>query len=161
MTEHAFIAELEDAAKAAQRAEIAFRKGIAAEIARHERDRQFAFRRVDLASRMAVAAQDRSARDEAIAAQIAALRAELGWYGDTPERTRIIEAWNKVAEAIWRETHGGDGGKAGADAGAGAGAGASVAASMLAFEAWFETEFGKPFLELFDQEIEELPVVEF
>lgn len=176
-----FVNRLEQEAIAAQRSEIAFRRDIAAEIERRERDRQYAFRRLDLARTMAKAAGETDSEEKAIAAQVAALRAELGWYGDTEERQRVFEAWREVATAVAasvasnaRDDASTEDGAALARTGTGKATenaesdtdadtqdAARVPDAMRAFEDWYEREFGKPFLALFDQEIPEFPVVEF
>lgn len=147
------IVELEQAAGAAQRSEIAFRQEVANEVHRHERERQFAFRRVELAKSMARAAAECETRDAAVASQISAFKSEFGWYGENDQRRRICAAWEAVADAIWREAKAaaGDDNKE---------ALATVVQAMLAFEAWYGDEFGRPFLELLDHEIPEMPVVE-
>lgn len=155
MTRHTFIVELEQAATAAQRAEISFRRNIALEIERHERERQYAFRRLDLAKRMAAAAMACEARDAAIAAQVSTLKSEFGWYGENDHRKRICDAWEAVADAVWHETS--DNAADGADAADRP----SVADTIRAFEAWYQAEFNRPFFELLDQEVPEMPVVEF
>jgi len=137
----------------AQRAEVAFRKNIAYEIARHERERQFAFRRLDLAGRMTAAAEGAEKEEDAVARQVAALKTIFGWYGENEERARIMAAWEDVARVIHAAMREGDA--------APGRAGANVQNAMLTFEQWYEKKFGSPFLAMLDQEIEEMPVVEF
>lgn len=149
------IRELELAATSAQQAELAYRKAVAAEIERHERERQFAFRRVDLAKTMALAAAGCETRDAAIAAQIAALKSEFGWYGDNEQRKRICESWEDVADSVWRSS------TQAAAHGEPNRSERTLREAMLAFEAWYLREFGRPFLALLDQEIPDFPVVEF
>lgn len=158
-----FIAHLENAAVTAHQAEMTFRDSISAEIARLERERQFAFRRVELAKTMLRAAARGEDFDAAIAAQFAALRAELGWHGDNDDRRAVLEAWRPVAAAVAASI----GKTAAAAAGSGEAAAASdvdhaaVAGAMTGFEAWYEAKFGRPFLAFLDVEIPEMPVVEF
>lgn len=151
-----FITDLEGSAIAAQREEISFRQNIAAEIAKRERARAFAFRRLDLARTMAEAANGADNADEAIARQIAALKRELDWHSDTDARTRVLDAWRPVAEAVWSVVGSDD-----AAEGAPAPARAAVPQALAAFESWYESEHGKPFLDMFEVVIEEMPVVEF
>lgn len=151
----AFIADLEATAGAAQRAEIAFRDSISVELARHERERQFAFRRVALARRMADAALGAEDLEKARAAQIAALKSELGWHADTPQRQSIYEAWLGVCDAVWAACRRPEGDETPG------GRSAGVAEALAAFEAWYEAEYGSSFLVILDVEIPEMPVVEF
>lgn len=167
-----FVGRLHQAAVAAQQAELAFRRDVARIIAEHERERQFAFRRVDIARTMEKAARGAATLEQALAAQEAALRREFGWHGDNEQRRRILDAWRAVATAVAAslgivET--------GEDAAAAAPAPLpalratapeavdpdAVADAMRRFEAWYEQEVGTPFLALLDHEIPEMPVVEF
>lgn len=147
----AFLAAMEQTAIAAQREEIAFRENIAAEIAKRERARQFAFRRLDLARTMTAAATGAEGEEEAVTRQLAAFKRELDWHSETEARKRILDQWRPVALAVWRSV----------DPNAEAGVASDVPEAVLAFESWYEKEQGQPFLVLFDHEIEEMPVVEF
>lgn len=151
MDQPAFMTLLKDEAVAAQNAEIAFRNSIAREIARHERERQFAFRRIDILERMLSAARGVESETDAITAQRAALKSILGWHADTDARKPILDAWTAVAEAVWRDRSGSPTDDAAP----------SVPDALKAFEAWYATEHGTPFLAMLDHEVEELPVVEF
>ena len=142
MTVPDFIQQFDRDAREAQTTEVAFRDEAMAEIARRERLRQFAFRRLDLARILSASAADAEDEEAAIAAQIARLRRELEWEGeDSPLRQRSLEAFRPLALAIWRE--------------------AEVAAAFTEFETWYEREIGAPFLALLDVEMPERPVVEF
>lgn len=147
-----FIADLEHAATAAQREEIAFRESIASEITKRERARQFAFRRLDLARTMSAAAAAAENEEDAVARQLAAFKRELDWHSESEARKRILDAWRPVATAVWSHARPDKTDTA---------QHASVPATMLAFEDWYRSENGNEFLALFDQEIPELPVVEF
>lgn len=149
-----FLGELDRAAIAAQQDELEFRKSVAEGIARRERARQFAFRRLDLARTMLTAARSAESEQDAVKRQIAALKSEFGWHSDTGARPRIYAAWEPVALAIWRSLPAKDGVTKDTSR-------ASVGEAMLAFEAWYQAEAGHPFLALLDHEIPEMPVVEF
>ena len=156
----AFVAALEAAAISAQKQEIAFRESIAAEMARRERERQFAFRRVGLMRQMVSAAAGAETEEQAVAAQALALRRELGWHSLTERRKQILEAWGNVSRAVWQAVRpiaeSGD-----VAANSGETAALSVASIIETFEAWYVTELGTSFLALLDQEMPEMPVVEF
>lgn len=147
---------LDAAAKAAQAAEIAFRRSVADGIARHERLRQFAFRRLGLAQALAAAVAAAETAEAAAAAGAATLQRELGWHSETEPRTRILHAFRPVTLAVWAE-----GRPAEEAAKAEVEGGVPVEDAFAAFEAWYEAEFGQPFLALLDVEIPEMPVVEF
>ncbi len=155
MEQPAFMALLNDEAIAAQQAEIAFRNSISDQIAQHERERQFAFRRIDIIERMIAAAGGAETRDDAVAAQRSVLKAILGWNADTEARLPVLDAWSRVAEAVWRFR------TAELEAADAAPQQTTVPDALKAFEAWYLVEFGTPFLAMLDQEVEELPVVEF
>ncbi|MDX2258372.1 MAG: hypothetical protein NW205_05580 [Hyphomicrobiaceae bacterium] len=147
-----FLADLAQAATSAQTAEMAFRDNIAREIARLERARQFAFRRLDVARLMTAAASTAKDEEAAIAAQVAVFRSEFGLFGDSEHARAVTEAWKPVAAAVW------NGIADTADAPAPA---AGVGEAMRAFEDWYEAQFGKNYLSILDHEIPEIPVVEF
>lgn len=149
----AFVARFDAAAKAAQATEIAFRNNVANEIARHERARQFAFRRLGLARDQLAAVSGAENEEAAAAAGAAALKRELDWHGETEHRARVLAAFRPVSLAVWAAAKGEN-----ADAEAATDA---VAQALAAFEAWHRDEVGTEFLALLDQETPELPVVEF
>ncbi len=151
-----FLTDLDSAAVAAQQEELRFRESVAAEIARRERERQFAFRRAGLARTMVAAAAGAESEEQALASQRASLKRELGWVGEAEPRKSVLDAWGQVAVAIWRATP-----RSGAGAGVEPAQGAGVAAAFKAFEAWYQDARGTPFLALFDHEMPEIPVVEF
>lgn len=145
-----FIADLERVAGEAQAEEVRFRKSFALEVEKRERARAFAFRRLGLMRIMAAAAAGADTVETARAAQRDALKAALGWYGDSELRTTALEAWGAVADAVWAaRTEAPD-----PDA-------PSPADALASFEAWYEVANGSPFLALLDQEPLEAPVVEF
>ena len=78
MTMPSFLATLDAAAAVAQREELAFRHSIAEQIAAHERRRQFAFRRADVARIVAGAVA--AAPDRAEAEAAGKERGGLPWY---------------------------------------------------------------------------------
>jgi len=153
------LAQLAEAATVAQREEITFRDNIGLEIDKRERARQYAFRRLALAEIMLQAARASDDEEKAVAAQTAALRAELGWHGESEPRKRIFAAWRPVALLVWAAVR-----PPPAEAGPDAGEPQpplDIAAALGAFERWYEAEFGSNYLAILDQEKQELPVVEF
>ncbi|KAB2850732.1 MAG: hypothetical protein F9K44_03940 [Hyphomicrobiaceae bacterium] len=153
--EPSYLAELESIANAAQRAELEFRASVASEIAKRERAREFAFRRLALAHSMSSALRAAKPDADAQALQLAALKRELGWNTETEPRKKILEAWKGVSEAIAareRPRREDDGGK---------GPPRDVGEAFAAFEEWYRAEFKSEFLALLDHEIPEAPVVEF
>lgn len=153
MTMPSFLATLDAAAAVAQREELAFRHSIAQQIAAHERRRQFAFRRADVARIVAGAVAAAPDRAEAEAAGERALREELGWHGWSEARGRILAAFRPVVQAIVAAILPPEEGAPPVPV-------ADIPATLAAFEAWYETETGNSFLALFDVEMPELPLVE-
>lgn len=150
-----FLQALQSAATLAQQDEIDFRNNVGREIEKRERARQYAFRRLSIAELMATAARGAESEEKAVAAQTAALRTEFGWHGDSEPHKRIFVAWHPMALAVWttvgQPSSGEDGAAPPAD----------IVAALAAFEAWYEAEFGTNYLAILDQEMQELPVVEF
>lgn len=132
------------AADTAKVAEMAYRKTAAAEIARLERDRVTAFRRVRLVRLLEDAARGAETADDAAKRQSARLCREFGWSGEAPGEAAVIERLQPVCRAV-----------------SGDGEGKDIAAALAAFEAWFEADRGVSFYSLFDTYIQETPVVDF
>jgi hypothetical protein len=110
---------------------------------------------------MLQAARASDDEEKAVAAQTAALRAEFGWHGESETRKRIFAAWRPVALAVWAAV-----GPPPIEAETEAEAGEpqplpDIAAALGAFEHWYEAESGSNYLVILDQEMQELPVVEF
>ncbi len=146
----ALISQFEGAARSAQEAEAALRKSMAVEIARLEREREFAFRRIRLIRMLASSAAGLATADEAIAAQCRAVRDEFGWEGESEAHKTILEELRPLARAVWQcvcETE--------------AGPHEAAATELSKFEAWFQAKHGTAFYSLFDQYVPEAPLVDF
>lgn len=153
-----FLAELAEAAVAAQREEIAFRDNVGREIEKRERARQYAFRRLSLAGLMLKVARSAEDDERAVAAQTMALRSEFGWHGEGEQIKRIIAAWRPVALTIRAAVKPPP---AEAETAAADAPSPDIAAALAEFERWYEAEFGSNYLAILDQEKQEFPVVEF
>jgi hypothetical protein len=147
----ALLAKFEAAAVSAKEAEAALHKRMAQEIARAERERGFAYRKVNLLRALIDGVA--SAKDDkaAIANGTVVLRAELGWENDSDTRSQTLGRFAPVLQAIFA---GLESPEAETDPESG------VASALADFEAWYEETFKRPFWVLFDREIEELPLVE-
>lgn len=146
----ALVADFEAAAKTAQTAETAARKKASEEIARVERARVFAFRRIRLVRLLASAAAGAATAEEAMAAQRQVLCAEFGWTSESAAHREILAGIDPVAETVWH-----------CACGEGTQDSAAVTERLARFEQWFEAARGKPFYSLFDQYVPEVPVVDF
>lgn len=156
-----FLSALRNAATQAQNEEISFRNNVGREIEKRERARQYAFRRLSITELMAQAARGAEDEERAIAAQTAVLRAEFGWHGDTEPRRRIFAAWQPVARAVWAAVRPPPPAEAIPSALPPSSPPPDIGVALAAFEAWYLAEFGSNYLAILDQEMQELPVVEF
>nr|PZN82369.1 MAG: hypothetical protein DIU57_11845 [Pseudomonadota bacterium] len=146
----AFLDHLKAAATSAHEAENSLRKRMAEEIARLERQRAFAYRRLNLMNEVAKAVASAENEEAAVARGLAVLRSELGWTTETETRKATLERFERVARATF----------AGLSPNEGAETAPDLADELSGFETWYEATYGKPFWVLFDQEIQEIPLVE-
>lgn len=104
---------------------------------------------------MLKAARQAADAKAAVAAQTAALRREFGW--EREQRKRIFTARRPVALTVWETV------KPPPEDGEAPPAAPSpdIIGALAEFERWYEVEFGTNYLAILDQEMEELPVVEF
>jgi hypothetical protein len=145
----ALLATFEAAAAAADKAEAALRKRAAAEIAAAERERAFAYRRLNLMRTLARAIGSAESEAAAVGRGLAAVRIQLGWESDT--RTETLSRLAPVVRTTFASLVPAEDGEAPA---------ADVSGALADFEAWYERTYGRPFWALFEQEIAELPLVE-
>lgn len=141
---------LETAASGAAAAETAYRREAAERIKQLERERSFAFRRINLMKSVAEAAARAESEEMAVAGSQAILRAKLGWSGDSEARSAVLTEFAKVAQALFTDLHPQDD-RVPTD----------VLALLKEFEAWYEAAHRAPFWDLFDQPMPETPLVDF
>ncbi|MGE8942207.1 hypothetical protein ACO2I3_09870 [Leptospira interrogans] len=146
----ALLGQFEAAAETAQETEIAVRKKLADEVARLERERTFAFRRVRLVRTLLNAAEVHDSESDALMAERRAICNELDWNGETEMQSTILDRLQPVALGIWKCTC--------ADTEQGS---AEITQELQAFETWHETAYGKSFYALFDRYVPQVPVVDF
>ncbi len=146
----ALLGQFEAAAEAAQETEIALRKKLADEVARLERERTFAFRRVRLVRTLLNAAEVHDTEFDALMAERRAVCNELDWNGETEMQSAILDRLQPVAASIWKSTC--------ADSAQDA---AAITQELQAFETWHEATYGKSFYALFDRYVPQVPVVDF
>jgi hypothetical protein len=141
---------MQEAADRAAAAEERFRRESAARIAELERERAYAFRRLNLISGLAQTAASAENETAAVANVLAALRHRLGWESDSPARSATLERFAMVAQEMFAALVP-QPGRAGAD----------VAAALAAFEAWYAENHRTPFWVLFEHYMPETPRVDF
>jgi hypothetical protein len=148
----AFIATLEDAARAADAEETAFRREAAARIGTLERTRTFAFRRLNVLRVMAEAAGRAPDLDASIPAQLGLIRDRLGWQDSESETRRaVLDRLAGLAACVDADVRTATGQPA-----------SSNACDELAhFENWYAEQYGGSFWALFDSYVAETPVVDF
>ncbi len=146
----AFLDHLKAAATSAHESENALRKRMVEEIARLERQRAFAYRRLNLMNEISKAVASAEDEDAAVARGLAVLRTELGWTSESETRKATLERFERVVRAAI----------AGLSSTETAESAPDIADELSGFETWYESTYGKPFWVLFDQEIQEIPLVE-
>lgn len=145
------VAGFEAAAKATLEAEAELRKSMAAEIARLERERAFAFRRTRLVRLLASSATGAADEPAALAAQSRAVCEQFGWSAEHPAHKEILDHLQPVGRAIWTCacTTPDEADSAATDE------------ALRAFEGWFQEARGQSFYRLFEHHIPDTPLVDF
>ena len=143
----AFLEALKCAADQASDAEESFRREIATRMKELERERAFAWRRLNLMRGIDAVIAPVASEEEAVAAADAALRLKLGWGDDSPARNEVLSRFATISRALF--------------ASHGEGAQIDVGATLAGFEEWYRDTHPGPFWALFDYEMQETPVVDF
>ena len=147
-----YLDALKLAAERCAEAEDKFRREIAERTRQLEKERSFAFRRLNLMKEISAAVAGAESEEIAIAAATAALRAKLGWVSDSEARTQVVSSFAPVAQAVFASlapSEGDDEAKP------------DVIRSLAEFEAWYEETHPHPFWFLFENYMPETPVVDF
>ncbi|MGB0087776.1 MAG: hypothetical protein WBP94_20665 [Rhodomicrobiaceae bacterium] len=146
-----FLIQLEDEAAAVARREQDYRRQAAAEIARLEAERAYAYRRFNALKDMARAAGDCENAEDACRAQLTYVFKDIGWIGTSLDdldesKKEVAERLRPVAEAIYIAIKAEDA----ADAEA-------VAPERLfaEFEAWFTETQGRRFLDAYETYVDD------
>ena len=144
---------LKAAAEQAGETEAAYRREAAQRIVALERERTFAFRRLNLMRLVIAAVAGIETEEEATARAAAALCDEIGWSGISEARTAVLDQFAAVAKAVFvsltRDT---DSSFCDGD---------PVLAALTAFETWYGATHTGPFWALFDQYVPQTSVVDF
>ncbi len=150
MTAMSFLEDLAAAARDAEAAEAAFRREVAARIARLEQERAFAFRRLNLMKAVAEAAGPAEDEQTAVAYVLAVLRARLGWESDSEVRAAVLTRFAPVAQAVFADRTANEENNE-----------TDVGAALMQFETWYSQTHRTPFWTLFEHYIPETPRVDF
>lgn len=145
-----FLDVLKAAADEAERAEEQFRREIAQRIALLERERTFAFRRLNLMRAVTNVVTGTESEEAAIANALGVLCDKLGWSTQTPARSEVLSHFTAVSQSIFRNLAQSDDPDA-----------TPVQDELVAFETWYAGSHQAPFWALFDHYIPETPRVDF
>ena len=133
-------------------AENEFRSQIAGRIKELERQRSFAFRRLNLMKEVSGVIAGAESEEIAVAAATAVLRAKLGWTNDSEARVAVVSSFAPVAQAMFASlapVESDDEEKP------------DVIGTLGEFEAWYAATHPNPFWVLFENYMPETPVVDF
>ena len=151
MTAVSFLDALQAAAAEAEAAEAGFRREIAQRTKALERERAFAFRRLNLMRAVAEVIASAESEEIAVSSATAIVRAKLGWSSDSEARDAVLSRFAPVAKAAFAslappvaEAEEVDVGQALAD-----------------FEAWYASTHENAFWVLFETYMPETPLVDF
>jgi hypothetical protein len=151
-----FLDRLDVGAKAAARAEDDFRRETAARAKALERERAFAYRRLNFMRAIAEAVATVESEEIAVAAAIAVMRTKLGWSSDSEARTDVLARFAPVAEAVFADLAPRDDDAPPRDAPP-----PDVIGVLADFEAWYGETHPNSFWVLFEHYMPQTPLVDF
>jgi hypothetical protein len=143
-------------AERANVAEDAFRRSIVARTKELERERAFAFRRLNLMRAVAEAIASAESEEIAVAGSAAVLRGRLGWSSDSDARSEVISQFAPVAQSMYAQLAPEEPEEESADAPK-----PDVTMALGAFETWYAATHPVAFWVLFENVMPETPVVDF
>jgi hypothetical protein len=146
----AYLDGLKVAADQAEAAERQFRREVAQRIAGLERERSFAFRRLNLMRAVIEAVAGTEEEEIAVANVVAILREKLGWVTQSEAREEVLSRFAAVGEAAFRSV-----------ASPEQTAAVSVRQALADFEAWYAGSHQTAFLDLFERYMPETPRTDF
>ena len=149
VTTTSFLDALKAAADRAGAAEGQYRQEAARRIAALERERAYAFRRLNLMRATADAVAECESEEIAVAAALAVVRSRLGWASDSEARVQVLAHFQPVAQAMFRSFTPSQ--EAPAD----------VQGALAQFETWYGDTHETAFWTLFEHYVAETPLVDF
>lgn len=153
-----FLDELKSAADRATVAEDEFRREISTRIKALENDRAIAFRRLNLMRAIAEVVAGAEGEEIAVAAATAVLRAKLGWGSDSEARDEVVSRFAPVAQAMFASLSPENLASSSSDEDAPE---PDVIKALTDFETWYAGSHQNPFWVLFENVMQETPVVDF
>ena len=158
-----YIERLQQAADKAQSVEVAYRREAGTRIAALERERAFAFRRMNLMREVAEAAKPRvddnsdlaeqTGEEIAVARALALIRVRLGWSSDSETQDAMLARFAPVVIALHRASVGEDQNMPDETP--------AIDEALGRFEAWYEEVHGVSFWMLFENPMQDTPRVDF
>jgi hypothetical protein len=147
-----YLDALKFAAENSSVAENEFRSQLAARIKELEKQRSFAFRRLNLMKEVSGVIAGAESEEIAVAVATAVLRAKLGWASDSEARMAVVSSFAPVAQAMFASL---------APAESVDEPRPDVLRTLAEFEAWYASTHPNPFWVLFENYMPETPVVDF
>jgi hypothetical protein len=147
-----YLDALKVAADRSSVAENEFRSQIAARVKELEKQRAFAFRRLNLMKEVSGVIAGAESEEIAVAVATAVLRAKLGWVDDSEARMAVVSSFAPVAQAMFASlapVESEDEEKP------------DVINALKEFEAWYAETHPNAFWVLFENYMPETPVVDF
>ena len=133
-------------------AEEEFRRGIVERTRELEKQRAFAFRRLNLMKDVSGVIAGAESEEMAVAGATVVLRAKLGWVNDSDARSEVVSRFAPVALAMFASlVPNPDDDEEKPD----------VIEVLNEFEAWYAATHPNPFWVLFENYMPETPVVDF
>ena len=158
-----YIERLQQAAEKVQSVEVAYRREAATRIATLERERAFAFRRMNLMRAVADAAKpqmddssdlaEQTGEEIAVARALALIRVRLGWSSDSETRDATLAHFAPVVIALHRASVDDDQNMADETP--------AIDEALNSFETWYEKAYCVSFWMLFDNPMPDTPRVDF
>ncbi|HYC16564.1 MAG TPA: hypothetical protein VEC94_05125 [Pseudolabrys sp.] len=145
-----FLNALKVAAEDAARAEDDFRREVAERTKMLDRERAFAYRRLNFIREIADAVGAAEDDEGAVAAAAAVMRMKLGWSSDSEARTEVISRFSPVTRQIFASLDPVSAGSTG-----------DVIRELNEFETWYHTTHPNSFWVLFENYLPETPRVDF
>jgi hypothetical protein len=158
-----FLDALKAAADEAEKAEGQFRREIAQRIALLERERAFAFRRLNLMQAVTKAVTGAESEEAAVACALDALCDKLGWQAASPARDAVLTQFTPVVQSVFHDLTQPAESEPAESAGTTSADSTSppVQDALAAFETWYAGGHQAPFWALFEHYIPETPRVDF
>jgi hypothetical protein len=147
-----FLDTLKLAADRSSATEDEFRRSIVERTKELEKQRSFAFRRLNLMKEVSGVIAGAESEEMAVAGATVVLRAKLGWVSDGEARVEVVSRFAPVAQAMFASLAPVEDDEAEKP---------DVMAALGEFETWYVATHPNPFWILFENYMPETPVVDF